>query len=43
MLQNEENATTPRIVDQIRSATITDAMPKITPAIANIIQLLTPI
>ena len=39
MLQNEEKATTPRIVDQIRWLTIMDAMAKSTPASANRIQL----
>jgi hypothetical protein len=43
MLQNDEKATTPRMVDQIRLLTIIDAAPKRTPAIAKMIQLLMPI
>ena len=42
MLQKEEKNTTPSIVDHIRWLTITEAIPKSTPAIANNIQLLIP-
>ena len=42
MLQKEEKDTTPSIVDHIRWLTITEAIPKSTPAIANNIQLLIP-
>ena len=42
MLQNEEKAMTPSIVDQIRWLTNMDAAAKSTPDIANIIQLFMP-
>jgi hypothetical protein len=42
MLQNDEKATTPSIVDHMRWLTIIEAMPKIIPPTTNNIQLLTP-
>jgi hypothetical protein len=42
MLQKEENAVTPRMVDQIILAAMSDRMENITPAMANSHQLFTP-